>query len=223
MTARISSIIQTQIEAWTRIRLREVPSVVRLPILALTLVLVTNIAAHSHDAHQDHRETRLPVMGPAPDFTLIGQDGREFSLSQLRGKAVAVTFIFASCADTCPLLTDKMARVQDELASDFGTRVAFVSITVDPIRDTPAVMNEYAKAFKANPAGWHFLSGTLKAIEVVESQYGIYVSRENGTIDHTFLTSLVDPEGNLRVQYLGYRFDPDEFKRDLLSLAAEVQ
>ena len=70
--------------------------------------------------------------GPAPDFTLTSQDGAVVKLSDFRGKTVAVTFIFASCTDTCPLLTDKMARVQDQLGHLFGTKIAFISITVDP-------------------------------------------------------------------------------------------
>jgi protein SCO1/2 len=83
-------------------------------------------------AHDSKRDERLPVIGPAPGFTLTSQDGQSVSLGDLRGKAVAVTFIYASCPDTCPLLTDKMARVQDALGADFGSKIAFVSITVDP-------------------------------------------------------------------------------------------
>ena len=59
------------------------------------------------------------------------------ALNQFRGKAVAVTFIFASCSATCPILTAKMAAVQDRLGSDFGTKIVFLSITVDPEHDTP--------------------------------------------------------------------------------------
>src|SRR6185295_16145113 len=97
-----------------------------------------------------HEEQRLPAIGPAPDFDLISQDGAEVTLGSLRGKVVAVTFIYASCPDVCPLLTDKMARVQDELGKDFGSQVAFVSITTDPKRDMPAVLKEYAKGFGAD-------------------------------------------------------------------------
>ena len=58
------------------------------------------------------------------------------SLRDLRGKVVAVAFIFASCTDVCPMLTDNMKRVQEKLGTAFGTKVAFVSVTVDPLRDT---------------------------------------------------------------------------------------
>src|SRR5215813_6681839 len=71
----------------------------------------------------------------------------------------------------------------------------------------------------ANLAGWSFLTGDTADISEVERRYGVFAaSAPDGNIDHTFLTSLVDPQGNLRVQYLGVRFDPEEFRRDLLSL-----
>ena len=86
------------------------------------------------------------------------QDGQRLSLKELRGKVVAVTFIYASCTDTCPLLTAKMAGLQAALGADFGPKVFFLSITVDPERDTPAVLQRYAQGHGANFAGWAFLS-----------------------------------------------------------------
>ncbi|MBV8521979.1 MAG: SCO family protein [Acetobacteraceae bacterium] len=165
-------------------------------------------------------QSGLPVLGPAPGFTLRAQDGAEVALDQFRGKAaVAVTFIFASCSATCPILTSKMATVQDRLGTDFGSKIVFLSITVDPEHDTPDVLRRYAQAFDADPKGWKFLTGSPQAIRDLEKRYGVFVApaAENG-VDHTNLTSLVDPRGMLRVQYLGVRFDPDEFRRDLLSL-----
>ena len=102
----------------------------------------------------------LPIIGKAPDFVLRAQDGTRVALSQFRGKAVAVTFIFASCSATCPILTAKMATVQDELGRNFGSKAAFLSITVDPEHDTPDVLERYAETFGANPAGWKFLTGS---------------------------------------------------------------
>jgi len=179
-------------------------------------MLLWSTLALAHDAHHDQR---LPTIGPAPDFTLTSQDGARVALHDLRGKAVVVTFIFASCTDTCPLLTDKMARVQDALGPDFGSRIAFISITVDPKRDTPQVLKEYANNFGANLAGWAFLTGDPTAIRDVTNRYGVFVeTTATGDINHTFLTSLIDSQGMLRVQYIGVRFDLEEFRRDLLSL-----
>jgi protein SCO1/2 len=150
---------------------------------------------------------------------LTSQDGTPVSLADLRGKVVAVTFIYTLCTDTCPVLTPMMSFVQDRLGPDFGSKVAFVSITVDPERDTPAVLKEYARAFGADLGGWAFLSGAPETIREVTRRYGVFAARAaNGDVDHSFLTSIVDPRGILRVQYLGARFDPEEFRRDLLSL-----
>jgi protein SCO1 len=166
-----------------------------------------------------HDQSGLPVIGEAPDFVLRAQDGTRIALDQFRGKAVAVTFIFASCSATCPILTAKMAAVQDRLGSNFGSRIAFLSITVDPDHDTPEVLQRYADTFGANPVGWKFLTGSPAVIQDIERQYGVFAARtQDGKLDHTNLISLVDPHGMLRVQYLGVRFDPDEFRRDLLAL-----
>jgi protein SCO1/2 len=193
-----------------------------LTALVIGIALLTSpvlVLAHE-GAHQE--EQRLPMIGPAPDFTLTSQDGKEVTLGALRGKVVAVTFIYTWCPDVCPMLTDKMARVQDALGSDFASKVAFVSITVDPERDTPDVLKEYAEAFDANLAGWSFLTGSLTAVREVARQYGVAVApAADSQVDHTMLTTLVDRHGTMRVQYLGYRFDEEEFRHDLLGLVNE--
>lgn len=184
------------------------------------LALVTCVTATS--VHEANGDAPLSKIGPAPEFVLTTQGGTRLALRDLRGKVVAVTFIYTGCADTCPLLTAKMAMLQARLGADFGPRVFFASVTVDPERDTPAVLARYARTHRANPAGWAFLTGTPGEIQDVERRYGIYAKRsERGDVDHTFLTSLIDRDGVLRVQYLGVRFDPDEMLADLKALLAE--
>src|SRR6266849_709537 len=192
--------------------------------LVLTLAMLASLMlVQSHVAgHRISQAQQLPEIAPAPEFTLTSQDGAPVSLADLRGKVVAVTFIFTMCTATCPVLTPMMSFVQDQLGSDFGAKIAFVSITVDPERDTPEVLKEYAQAFGANLAGWAFLTGTPAVIRDITRRYGVFASKNaNGDVDHTFLTSIVDPRGILRVQYLGVRFDPEEFRRDRLSLLKE--
>ena len=192
------------------------------PALALVM-LATLLLVQVHDAPQQTFKLQpLPKIAPAPEFSLTSQDGGRVTLADFRGKVVAVTFIYTLCTTTCPVLTPMMSFVQDQLGSNFGTKIAFVSITVDPERDTPQVLKEYAQAFDANLAGWAFLTGTPDAIRDVTRRYGVFASKTaNGDVDHTFLTSIVDPRGILRVQYVGVRFDPDELRRDLLSLLQE--
>jgi protein SCO1/2 len=172
-------------------------------------------------AHPAKADARLSRIGPAPDFALTLQDGTQIGLADLRSKVVVVTFIYTTCADTCPLLTAKLVGIQRQLGAD-GARVRFVAITVDPKKDTPAALRRYAEGHGAKAPGWIFLTGTEGEIGEVARRYGIYVKkRPGGDVDHTFLTSVIDGEGVLRVQYQGVRFDPGEFLRDLRSLLNE--
>jgi protein SCO1 len=190
-------------------------------LILLLGVLAWSPRALAHEAAHGE-EQRLPTIGAAPDFALTSQDGAEVTLGSLRGKVVAVAFIYTSCPDVCPMLTDKMARVQDALGADFGAKVAFLSITTDPEHDTPEVLKGYAEAFDANLAGWSFLTGEPAAVHDVAHRYGVAVVKAaDGQVDHTLLTTLIDRQGTMRVQYLGYRFDDDEFQRDLESLVNE--
>lgn len=191
----------------------------RRPAFALALLLLPSLLASAHTTSEN---ARLPVVGPAPPFALTAESGKRVALTDLRGKVLAVTFIYATCTDTCPLLTAKMAEIQRRLGRDFGPRIRFVSITVDPEVDTPPVLRAYAKAHGANIEGWSFLTGTPGEIAGVLRRYGVYARKnERGSVDHLFLTSLIDRSGMLRVQYLGVRFDPDEMQRDLQSLLRE--
>ena len=172
--------------------------------------------------HAAGKEGSLPKIGPAPEFTLTTQDGNRLSLQELLGRVVVLTFIFTSCKDSCPLLTHKMTTLQPRFGGDFGPNVFFVSITVDPERDTPAVLKRYAAAHGAKLAGWAFLTGTQTQVRTIVRSYGAFYRKiPGGDIDHTSLTSLVDRNGTLRVQYLGVRFDPDELFKDIQSLLQE--
>jgi len=191
----------------------------RAALALIFVVLASLMLAQPHRAEPAAQEQALTKIAPAQEFALISQDGAPVKLADYRGKVVAVTFIFTLCADTCPVLTPMMSFVQDQLGANFGEKIHFVSITVDPERDTPEVLKEYAQAFGANLSGWSFLTGTPDAIRDVTRRYGIFAAKTaNGSIDHTFLTSIIDQRGILRVQYLGVRFDPEEFRRDLVSL-----
>jgi protein SCO1/2 len=167
-------------------------------------------------------QPRLPVIGPAPAFTLVDQTGRTLSLADVRGKVLAISFVFTTCSDSCPIVTAKMAEIQRRLGTDFGRRVHFVSISVDPLTDTPERLRAYAAKFGADLPGWSFLTGTPAQIDAVVRRFGAYARRaDNGAVDHLTLTSLVDAQGRLRVQYLGYRFQAGEMLADLQALLDE--
>ena len=187
--------------------------------IAVVLALALLVVPASLGARAAGGDQRLPVIGVAPPFTLTSQDGKPLALADLRGKVVAVTFIYTGCPDICPMLTQKMVDVQEALGADFGKKVAFVSISLDPGHDTPEVLKDYAQFWGAKLDGWAFLTGSLEAVRDVTRHYGVFFSmKEDGSVDHSQLTSLVDAEGQMRVQYLGARFDPEEFRQDLMSL-----
>jgi protein SCO1/2 len=188
-------------------------------VLPASMILVEAPRGTPQDASQNQR---LPKIAPAPGFTLTSQDGAQVSLANLRGKVVAVTFIFTLCTATCPVLTPMMSLVQDRLGPDFGNKIVFASITVDPERDTPEMLKLYAQMYGADVAGWSFLTGPPLVIQDLTRRYGVFASKNpDGDLEHSFLTSIVDQRGILRVQYLGVRFDPEEFRRDLVSLMRE--
>jgi protein SCO1 len=195
----------------------------RAAVVITVLVLASLMLSQSREAaDRVSEDPPLPKIAPAPEFTLTSQDGTPVSLVDFRGKVVAVTFIYTLCTDTCPVLTPMMSFVQDRLGRDFGAKIAFISITVDPERDTPQVLKEYAQAFGADLGGWAFVTGAPETIREVTRRYGVFAAKTaDGDVDHSFLTSIVDPRGILRVQYLGARFDPEDFRRDLLSLVKD--
>jgi len=105
---------------------------------------------------------RLPVYGSLPDFALVERSGRPVRRLDLEGKIWVASFIFTNCSDECPLMTAEMARLQADVAPMPDLRL--VSITVDPERDSAAVLSQYAERFTADPERWLFLTGDKEAI-----------------------------------------------------------
>jgi protein SCO1/2 len=99
----------------------------------------------------------LPALFPVPDAHLVDETGKAVNLASLKGNVVVYDFIFTSCAATCPIMTNNMRLLTPRIAKDAPVR--FVSISVDPARDTPAVLAAYAKRMR-NDDRWTFLTGT---------------------------------------------------------------
>lgn len=98
----------------------------------------------------------LPQLFPVPDAKLVDEQGRAVQLDSLKGNVVVYDFIFTSCTATCPIMTNNMRQLTPKIDKDAAVR--FVSISVDPARDTPAVLNAYAKRVR-NDDRWTFLTG----------------------------------------------------------------
>src|SRR5579864_706769 len=94
--------------------------------------------------------SRLAVIRPAPDFTLVDSEGRKTTLKQFRGKVVLVSFIFTTCSGSCPATTHRLANVQAEFARhpELKDKVQLISITLDPERDTPERLRGYMHLYE---------------------------------------------------------------------------
>jgi protein SCO1/2 len=106
-----------------------------------------------------------PVLSTLPAFTMTDQSGQPFGTADLAGKVWVADFIFTSCATACPVLTEHMARIEKR-ARRLGPDFHLVSFTVDPERDTPSRLAEYAARHgAADPHKWAFLTGPLDSVE----------------------------------------------------------
>lgn len=166
----------------------------------------------------------LAVIRPAPDFTLLDVQGRPIRLSALRGRAVLLSFIYTSCPAACPLLTQRMALLQASLrgAGVFPSRVAFLSVTVDPVRDSGAGLARYAKGFGADPGGWRFLREAPERLRPVLAAYDEWTRHlPGGELDHPARLYLLDPQGRIREIYSLSWFDERQALLDIQTLLRE--
>ena len=113
------------------------------------------------DPTQGALET-LGRYGEVPDFALTERSGRPVTRADLLGRVWLATFIYTQCTETCPLQSARVARLQAEFTAQ--PDLVLVSITVDPARDTPAVLAAYAERYGADPTRWWFLTGDKRAI-----------------------------------------------------------
>src|SRR5262245_24128653 len=109
-----------------------------------------------------------------PNVPLTTQDGERIGFYDLiKGKTVAIELMYTSCEFACPLETARLAQVQNMLGDRMGRDIFFYSISIDPKRDTPAVLKSYAEKYGAGP-GWKFLTGKASDIELLSRKLGLY-------------------------------------------------
>ena len=188
-------------------------------ILALAAVwktwsrLPTSAPASSPDTASTNSPLAIDPKGdphkPAqlPEFSLVNCDGRDVSRVDLLGRPVVISFIFTQCTSTCPAITRQMVELQDRLSD---TDTLFVTITVDPKRDTPQVLKQYAKGHSADLARWLFLTGEPDAIyALINDGFGLAAKelfgeqRQPGLeVAHTNRVVLIDRDGQVQSTYL---------------------
>ena len=155
---------------------------------------------------RDVSHSPLPSHGAVPDFTLTEKSGSQISLSDLKDKVWVAAFIFTRCAGQCPLMSQKMGRLQQEIKE-----ARLVSFSVDPDYDTPPVLADYAKLYDADAQRWLFLTGDKEVLNRVAQ--GFHVTGLGDPMFHSVSFALVDPSGQIR----GYYDSGDEQKMKQLS------
>ncbi len=121
-----------------------------------------------------------------PNVPLVTHEGKSvrFFDDLIKDKAVVINFIYTSCPDACPLETAKLREVQTILGDRVGKDTFFYSITIDPARDTPEMLKEYAKKYQAGP-GWLFLTGKESDIILLRKKLGLYIDEiQDQSSDH---------------------------------------
>ena len=140
----------------------------------------------------------LPVMGQIPRFELTAQGGEPFDSKILEGNIWVADFIFTTCTGPCPRMSAQMRQVQSAVAS--MPNVKLVSFTVDPEHDTPAVLADYAKRYRADPGRWFFLTGPAPRLEQL-SRASFKLGDVDGSLVHSTRFVLVDDRGRIRAYY----------------------
>ena len=170
-----------------------------------------------------------PIDRAAPTFTLRDAGGREVSLAGLRGEVVVLHFIYASCPDVCPLHAEKIAEIQAMVnRTAMKEQVRFVTITTDPVRDTPAVMQGYGPAHGLDPANWTFLTTLPNQPEdhtrrLAEAFGHTFTLTEDGMQMHGVVTHVIDQDGRWRGNFHGLEFEPTSLLVYLNALVNRAQ
>lgn len=169
---------------------------------------------------------------PAYDFHLPDQDGRMVSLSDLRGKAIALTFLYTHCPDVCPLIADTLHQTHQQLG-DLAGRVVLVAVSVDPTGDTPAAVRAFLATHHVQ-GELTYLRGSFAQLRPVWNHYFVgsdakevspgAASASSPTapqVGHTALVYVIDSEGKIKA-FLPSNFDPRDLVTDLRLLASRA-
>lgn len=153
----------------------------------------------------------MPAVGEAiPDFVLLDQSDRRLHLRDLRGKVVAMTFIYTRCpvADYCPRMSRNFAQIDQALAADptLYSKTHLLSVSFDPAYDTPAVLRSYGGAYTGRYtqekfSHWSFAAPPLGELGAVRHWFGVGVTPSNETLQHSMSTVIVGADGRVVAFY----------------------
>ena len=143
-----------------------------------------------------------------PDFTLVDQVRQPVTLSSLRGRVVVVNFVYTSCAlpQFCFRMANHFGVIQRRFGALMGTDLVLLTVTFDPARDQPERLAEYAMQWNADPRTWHFLTGEAHDVGRVCSLFGVQAFGEEGLVNHSTRTAVIDRQGRLVVNIEGNEY-----------------
>lgn len=187
-------------------------SVLKAVILGVGIMLLLGgIFFFLHVNEMRSKSTALERLFEAPEFLLTNSSGKELTKQDLQGSVWVVDFIFTRCAGPCPLMTQRMKALQSRLKEERlihpESKVALVSISVDPGYDKPEVLAKYAETWGADTASWHFLTGPKEqTLKLIREGFKITASEDSDaaadetmpTIIHSTNFLLVDQSGWIR-------------------------
>jgi protein SCO1/2 len=159
---------------------------------------------------------KLPVYDKVPVFTMTDSEGHPFRQSQMAGKIWVVDFIYTFCPAECPLMSSRMRKLEGQIKEMNDVRL--LSISVDPERDTPPVLNKFAHRWDAPNAQWTFLTGDAPTIHLLAYQT-FHVGDVINKMEHSTKFVLVDREGAIRGYYSSFdRESMTDLLKDIESL-----
>jgi protein SCO1 len=151
---------------------------------------------------------------------LVDQEGRAFTPARLAGRLVLVDFIFTACSTACPVKTAALAGLQRQLPPALGPRVHLLSVSLDPLNDTPKALKAFAQRAGVDLAGWTFATGRPQDIERLSDALRLF--RPGSPVrkpdDHSTAVWLIDGAGDLRMRYAGSPPDVPRLLRELAAL-----
>ena len=165
----------------------------------------------------------LKIGDAIPDYHFTNELGQAISLSQFKGQALALTFMFTRCPlpNFCPLMSRNFSEVYKLVVakSDAPTNWHLLTISFDPHHDPPAVLKAYAERYEYDPKKWNFVTGAMIDIDAITDQFGLTISVQNDQWDHKLRTAVIDAQGRVQKILIGNQWKPDELAEEIVRAA----
>jgi protein SCO1/2 len=206
MTVDFSLVVEKESSHVEGIRIRGYESVEQDPLTARRLKLLNQITGPKGQVKPVSSGQRVP------DFTLIDQKNRRVRFSRFAGKVVAINFIYTSCAlpNYCFRISNNFGVLQKQFKEQLGKDLVLLTVTFDPMRDQPEVLAHYASTWNANPDTWHFLTGPVAEVQRVTSLFGVDYFPDEGLMNHSLHTAIIDRQGRLITNIEGNQFSAEQ-------------